>query len=102
MFASLRAAAIAALFAASFAGCAPKETFSWIDRHCFVADWTNHHSCVSCCRNGGCQQAYPNVQYPMLVLGDQPEIELPVASPFADDQAVSGITEPQQPVDDRR
>jgi hypothetical protein len=27
--------------------CAPKELFSGIDRHCFVADWCNEHSCVN-------------------------------------------------------
>jgi hypothetical protein len=26
----------------------PKDLFSWIDRHCFVADWMNDHSCLSC------------------------------------------------------
>jgi hypothetical protein len=53
-------------------GCrAPSELFSWIDRHCFVADWTNHHSCVSCCccKNGSCQRP-PQREYPMVVLGD--------------------------------
>jgi hypothetical protein len=59
----------------AFAGCcAPKEMFSWIDRNCFVADWTNHHSCLSCCGKG-CGQVYPKVEYPMLVLGNQPPIE---------------------------
>jgi hypothetical protein len=58
----------------AFTGCAPKEMFSWIDRNCFVADWTNHHSCLSCCGKG-CGQAYPNVEYPMLVLGNQPDLE---------------------------
>ena len=52
-----------------FAGCAPKELFSCVDRHCFVADWTNHHSCLSCCQNGGCGQRYVTGGE-MLVLGD--------------------------------
>jgi hypothetical protein len=31
------------------AGCrGPTELFSWVDRHCFVADRFNDHSCVSC------------------------------------------------------
>jgi hypothetical protein len=52
-------------------GCAPNELFSAIDRHCFVADWTNHHSCISCCdcKHGSCQHpGHPPM--PMLQLGD--------------------------------
>ena len=64
-------AAIASLFF-GLAGCAPKETFSWIDRNCFVADWTNHHSCISCCTHGNCQHVQHPGQYPMLELGNQP------------------------------
>ena len=50
-------------------GCSPKDLFSWIDRNCFVADWTNHHSCMSCCncKNGSCCKpallAYPMVEF---------------------------------------
>jgi hypothetical protein len=65
-----------------FVGCAPRESFSWIDRHCFVADWTNHHSCVSCCRNGGCQQSYPMVEHEMLVLGNQPTTQTADEAPI--------------------
>lgn len=37
------------LLLAGLAGCrGPTELFSFIDRNCFVADWTNDHSCVSC------------------------------------------------------
>lgn len=64
-------ASLALLLPLIFSGCAPKELFSWVDRNCYVADWTNHYSCVSCCRNGGCQQQYPQVEYEMLVLGNQ-------------------------------
>lgn len=28
--------------------CPPKHLFSCIDRNCFVADWMNDHSCLSC------------------------------------------------------
>src|SRR3954447_17658864 len=28
--------------------CPPKDLFSCIDRNCFVADWMNEHSCLSC------------------------------------------------------
>jgi hypothetical protein len=56
---------------ASVAGCAPSELFSSIDRHCFLADWTNHHSCVSCCccKNGSCRRGSP-VVLPMVELGN--------------------------------
>lgn len=67
----LKAVVLAVALTSCLGGCAPKEMFSWIDRNCFVADWTNHHSCLSCCRNGGCQQCGPMVEYEMLVLGDQ-------------------------------
>jgi hypothetical protein len=77
MSAKLQIAAIAMSLSFGFVGCAPRESFSWIDRHCFVADWTNHHSCVSCC-HGNCKQAHPMVEYPMLVLGNQPAAEAPL------------------------
>jgi hypothetical protein len=71
MLAKSRFAALALSLCFTLAGCrAPKEMFSWIDRNCFVADWTNHHSCLSCCGKG-CGQVYPNIEYPMLVLGNQ-------------------------------
>jgi len=71
----LKSAALFAFFALAAAGCAPRESFSWIDRNCFVADWTNHHSCLSCCCSGNCQQSPPPGGYEMLVLGDQPTVE---------------------------
>jgi hypothetical protein len=80
MCARLRAIALGVLLASCFAGCAPKELFSAIDRNCFVADWTNHYSCVSCCRNGGCGQVYANVEYETLVLGNEPSAEKPAQS----------------------
>lgn len=82
--------AAALLFAIVSTGCAPKETFSWIDRNCFVADWTNHRSCLSCCRNGPCGQVYPNVEYPMLVLGDPPTAE-EVAIEATDDEFIEEL-----------
>ncbi len=75
MFVQRRFATLVLFVGVTLSGCAPKETFSWIDRNCFVADWTNHHSCLSCCRNGPCGQVYPNVQYPMLVLGNTAQDE---------------------------
>ncbi len=71
----LKLVALFAFFTLPFAGCAPRESFSWIDRNCFVADWTNHHSCVSCCCSGNCQQSPPPGGYEMLVLGNQASSE---------------------------
>jgi hypothetical protein len=49
MVSRLKLATLAVLFAAGLSGCrGPTELFSFIDRHCFVADWMNDHSCVSC------------------------------------------------------
>jgi hypothetical protein len=40
---------LALLLVASVCGCrGPTELFSFIDRNCFIADWTNDHSCLSC------------------------------------------------------
>ena len=60
-------------------GCAPSELFSGIDRHCFLADWTNHHSCLSCCccKSGSCRRPAP-VIHPMLELGDPAKIGVPI------------------------
>ena len=57
--------------AVGICGCAPSELFSGIDRNCYVADWTNHHSCVSCCccKHGSCRRPAP-AALPMLVLGN--------------------------------
>jgi len=44
-----RVATLALLLSLGLAGCrGPTELFSFIDRNCFVADWCNDHSCVSC------------------------------------------------------
>lgn len=53
MFRQLRILMLGTLLACGFSGCchcycAPKDLFSYIDRHCFVADWMNEHSCTSC------------------------------------------------------
>ncbi len=77
MLVKLKLLSLALPLAVSLSGCcAPKELFSWIDRNCFVADWTNHHSCISCCncKNHSCQHpGHPPM--PMLVLGDSPAEE---------------------------
>jgi hypothetical protein len=91
MDARLRAIGLCVSLASCFAGCAPKELFSAIDRNCFVADWTNHYSCVSCCRNGSCGQAYPQVEYETLVLGDEPSVATSTASPVELDETSDAI-----------
>lgn len=102
MSGGLKALALGVLIAFGFAGCAPKESFSWIDRHCFVADWTNHYSCLSCCRNGPCGQAYPSVEYPMLVLGDEPAAESAAAPPVEHEDAGSELPRPVVPTGEQR
>ena len=55
MLAPLKFVSLAMLLLVSLAGCrGPTELFSYIDRHCFVADWTNDHSCLSCGRYANC------------------------------------------------
>ncbi|MCI0333797.1 MAG: hypothetical protein L0228_11315 [Planctomycetes bacterium] len=77
MTARLKAATLILSFSLGLTGCAPSQLFSCIDRHCFIADWTNHHSCVSCC-HGNCQHAQPMVEHEMLVLGNQPTSQAPI------------------------
>jgi len=48
-------ATLAMLLSFGLAGCrGPTELFSCIDRNCFVADWCNDHSCVSCQYGANC------------------------------------------------
>jgi hypothetical protein len=59
---------LAMLVFAGLAGCrGPTELFSFIDRHCFVADWMNDHSCVSCRYAANCasQPTLPDVPRPL-------------------------------------
>jgi hypothetical protein len=42
---------VAALLA-GFSGCSHNQLFSGLDQ-CYLADWTNHHSYLSCCCDGG-------------------------------------------------
>ncbi|MCC7476334.1 MAG: hypothetical protein IT425_13145 [Pirellulales bacterium] len=57
----VRFAPLALLLLAVGGCCAPTELFSSIDRHCFVADWMNDHSCLSCrsCANHACGPTLP-------------------------------------------
>jgi len=49
MFERFTSLTLAVLLFAALSGCrGPTELFSWVDRNCFIADWTNDHSCLSC------------------------------------------------------
>jgi hypothetical protein len=44
------------LLSIGFSGCVHNEMFSCLD-YCYLADWTNHHSHISCCcKDDSCQQ----------------------------------------------
>lgn len=73
MLAKLKFAMLASVVSLALSGCrcAPKELFSWIDRHGFVADWTSHYNCVNrTCYGGHCQQPATYYEGEVLVLGD--------------------------------
>jgi hypothetical protein len=42
------------LVASAASGCINVDPFWRLD-HCYLADWTNHNSSMSCCPNGNCQ-----------------------------------------------
>jgi len=39
------------LLSLGLCGCSHRDWFAPLDR-CYLADWTNHHSYLSCCRDG--------------------------------------------------
>jgi hypothetical protein len=41
---------LAAFVALGFSGCVNVDPFSSLD-YCYLADWTNHHSHLSCCKD---------------------------------------------------
>jgi hypothetical protein len=45
---------IAILAPLGFSGCVHNEMFSCLD-YCYLADWTNQQSPLSCCPDGDCQ-----------------------------------------------
>jgi hypothetical protein len=72
-------------------GCAPKELFSGIDRHCFVADWCNEHSCVnracykharhqSVCHQTGCETCHQPMVMQVVQPGDDAAESAPASS----------------------
>jgi hypothetical protein len=74
MYGKLKRGLLILALCSVISGCrTPADLFSWIDRNCFVADWTNHHSCVSCCncKHGGCLRP-PQQHLPKLDLGNPP------------------------------
>jgi hypothetical protein len=55
----LRTILVVALLLSGFAGCSHNELFSGLD-YCYWADWTNHHSYLSCCNDcGQCETCRP-------------------------------------------
>jgi hypothetical protein len=50
-----------ALLSLGVSGCSHQDWFSSLD-HCYLADWTNHHSYLSCCCDGrgNCQHCQSN------------------------------------------
>jgi hypothetical protein len=57
-----------AVLLAGLCGCrGPTELFSWVDRNCFIADWTNDHSCLSCryTANAGSGPTVSNIRPPI-------------------------------------
>lgn len=64
---------------AGFAGCrGPTELFSCLDRHCFIADWTNDHSCVSCdyACNAGSGPTVSKIREPISAPAENADDEL--------------------------
>jgi hypothetical protein len=45
---------LAVFVASALAGCVNTDPFWRLD-HCYLADWTNQQSCLSCCPDGNCQ-----------------------------------------------
>lgn len=45
---------LAILVAPALTGCINTDPFWRLD-HCYLADWMNHNSCLSCCPDGNCQ-----------------------------------------------
>jgi hypothetical protein len=43
---------VACLMAIGISGCRSTDPFACLDQ-CFLADWTNHWSCASCCQHCG-------------------------------------------------
>ena len=63
------------LLVAGFCGCrGPTELFSWVDRNCFIADWTNDHSCLSCryCANAGSGPTISKIHEPIPAPNEEP------------------------------
>jgi hypothetical protein len=54
MAAKLTLALILLLVPLGLSGCVHNEMFSFLD-YCYLADWTNQQSPLSCCPNGDCQ-----------------------------------------------
>jgi hypothetical protein len=69
----IKLASLSLLLLVGLGGCrGPTGLFSCLDRHCFVADWMNDHSCVSCryCANSGSQATLPLDEQPLDLSSD--------------------------------
>jgi hypothetical protein len=80
MFVWLRLLALAMLLPLAASCCAPKELFSGLDRHCFLPDWMNEHSCVNRACYTGHQRSH---RQPAECTTYRPLFDEPVAPPDA-------------------
>jgi hypothetical protein len=55
MAAKIALVLVVILLPLGFSGCVHNEMFSFLD-YCYLADWTNQQSPLSCCPDGDCQQ----------------------------------------------
>ena len=84
-------ATLAMLLSLGLAGCrGPTELFSCIDRNCFVADWCNDHSCVSCRYGANCGSG------PTMPLYER-TLDLPTESEPSQPQAADPTTDQPLP-----
>jgi hypothetical protein len=96
MFNRSKLATLALLLSAGLSGCrGPTELFSFIDRHCFVADWTNDHSCLSCryCRNADSRPTVSKVREPIPLPLDRAKAE----ANTAETEVTASDQEPSEP-----
>jgi hypothetical protein len=75
MFKRFKSLTLAMLLVAGLCGCrGPTELFSWVDRNCFIADWTNDHSCLSCryTANAGSRPTISKIHEPIPAPNEEP------------------------------
>jgi hypothetical protein len=97
MFNRSKLATLALLLSAGLGGCrGPTELFSFIDRHCFVADWTNDHSCLSCryCRNADSRPTVSKVHEPIPLPLEKPKTDANTAEANTAETEVTASDQP--------